>query len=87
MGSMHDYIYEGYYDDKKEGCLPPIIGMIITFGIGFAGIMINIKSGMAENKYGMIFLVIVIISAMARGVVTRTALADIKKKKEMEKKE
>lgn len=83
MGSMHDYIYEGY-DDKREGCLPGMIGSTTLLVVICTGGMIMIKSGIAGSKYGIIFLLITIIIALAASLGIKALLVNIKEKKEEE---
>ena len=64
MGSMHDYIYEGY-DDKREGCLPMIAGQTTFPVVLFTEILIMHKYGLTDSKYAICFLPIVIIIALA----------------------
>lgn len=81
MGSMHDYIYEGY-DDKREGCLPGIVGSTTTLVVLSGEALFVIKSGIAGSRYGIIFLPIIIIIAIAGGLVIKEILVKIKEKKE-----
>lgn len=83
MGSMHDYIYEGY-DDKREGCLPMIAGQTTFPVVLFTEILIMHKYGLTDSKYAICFLPIVIIIALAASFGIKALLVNIKEKKEEE---
>ena len=79
MGSMHDYIYEGY-DDKREGCLPGVVGSTAAILIIYAEIMLMIKSGIMASGYGALLLPIAIIIGIVMALGIKEILVKIKGK-------